>query len=130
MTSEIKSMIGNLPDTGWERLANLLKIAISTRPDVPGGPFELTLRDWSRRDPQVAKVVQEVDEDRVAFVAELYRDAGLDARSAQDYAFAQMAFVIGARTAFRIDGLAEINRRRRIAEMLLLPRHLSRKGKS
>ena len=129
MTSEIKSMIGNLPDTGWERLANLLKIAISTRPDVPGGPFELTLRDWARRDSQVAKVVQEVDEDRVAFVAELYRDAGLDARSAQDYAFAQMAFVIGARTAFRIDGSAEINRRRRIAEMLLLPRHLSRKGK-
>lgn len=129
MTSEIKNVLGNLPGTGWERLANLLKIAISARPDVPGGPFELTLRDWARRDVQVAKVIDEVDTERIIFVADLYQDAGLDAQTARDYAFAQMAFVVGARTAFPIDGPAEITRRRRIAEALLLPRHLATRNR-
>lgn len=125
MTSEIKRVLESLPGTGWERLANLLRIAISARPDVPGGPFELTLRDWARRDPQVARVVHEVDDARITLVADLYRDAGLDDEAAQEYAFAQMAFVIGARTAFASGGFAEIARQRRIAEALLLPKHLA-----
>lgn len=127
MTTEIKSMLGRLEDTGWERIRNLLKIAISNRPDVPGGPFELTLRDWARRDANVAKVVREVDDSRVKFVAELYREAGLSADQAQDYALAQMAFVIGARTTFPSPSPADITRRRKIAESLFLPTHLTQK---
>lgn len=130
MTSEIKRMLASLPDTGWDRLRNLLRIAISARPDVPGGPFELTLRDWARRDPQVERVVREVDDARIALVADLYKDAGLDDDAAQEYAFAQMAFVIGARTAFASGGTTEIARQRRIAETLLLPRHLARMPKA
>jgi AcrR family transcriptional regulator len=125
MTTEIKTMLEKLSDTGWGRIRNLLRIAISTRPDVPGGPFELTLRDWARRDRQVAKVVRDVDEGRVAFVAELYRQAGLDAQTAQDYAMAQMSFVIGARTAFATQGAEELARRRKIAEALFVPTHLT-----
>jgi hypothetical protein len=95
---------------------------------VPGGLLELTLRDWARRNPAVAKVVREVDDARVAFVAELYRDAGLDTQAAQDYAIAQMAFVIGAGTASANDGRADFARRRRIAETLFLPTHLGKKN--
>jgi AcrR family transcriptional regulator len=127
MTSEIKNILSRLPEAGWERLRALLHIAISAGPYVPGGPFELTLRDWARRDPRVAQLVREVDESRVNFVEELYRQAGLDAETARDYAEAQMAFVIGARTTSPSASRAEIGRRREIAEKLLLPRHLAAK---
>jgi AcrR family transcriptional regulator len=127
MTTEIKNMLGRLEDTGWERIRNLLRIAISDRPDVPGGPFELTLRDWARRDPAVEKVVREVDESRMRFVAELYREAGLTESRADEYALAQMAFVIGARTAFPQLTRSEVLRRRKIAEELFLPIHLTQK---
>ena len=86
MTSEVA--VADLRPTGtpWERLERLLRIAISGRPDVPGGPFEMTLRDWARRDPKVAAVVRDVDADRIAFAAQLYREAGLSESDAEDYA--------------------------------------------
>ena len=49
MTSQIQSLIADTSGAPWERIERLLRIAISTRPDVPGGPFEVTLRDWARR---------------------------------------------------------------------------------
>jgi len=130
MTTEIKNILSKLPNGGWERLRALLHIAISGRPDVPGGPFELTLREWARRDEAVAKVVRTVDESRIGFVTELYREAGLSVAQAQEYALAQMAFVIGARTAFPNLGAAEIAKRRRIAESLFLPVHLTGRKKA
>jgi AcrR family transcriptional regulator len=126
MTTETKDLIGQLPNEPWDRLRNLLRIAISSRPDVPGGPFELTLRDWARRDSKVAKVVRLVDDARIAFVAELYEKAGLDSQMAQDYAIAQMAYVIGGKTAFTYETPAELARRRKIAEALFLPKHLGK----
>ncbi len=123
MTSEVQSLIFDRSGTPWERLERLLRIAISGRPDVPGGPFEITLRDWARRDPKVAKVVRAVDESRTAFAAQLYREAGLSEADAQDYAEAHMAVVIGIRmTLVDSDNRDEIKRRRRIGAALLLPR--------
>ena len=123
MTSEVQSLIFDRSGTPWERLERLLRIAISGRPDVPGGPFEITLRDWARRDPKVAAVVRAVDEDRIAFAAQLYREAGLSEADAQDYAEAHMAVVIGIRmTLVDSENRDEIKRRRRIGAALLLPR--------
>jgi AcrR family transcriptional regulator len=123
MTSEVQSLIFDRSGTPWERLERLLRIAISGRPDVPGGPFEITLRDWARRDQRVAGVVRAVDEDRIAFAAQLYREAGLSDADAQDYAEAHMAVVIGIRmTLADSDNRDEIKRRRRIGAALLLPR--------
>jgi AcrR family transcriptional regulator len=123
MTSEVQSLIFDKSGTPWERLERLLRIAISSRPDVPGGPFETTLRDWARRDSKVAAVVREVDADRIAFAAQLYREAGLSESDAQDFADAHMAVVIGIRmTLADSSNREEIKRRRRIGAALLLPR--------
>jgi len=126
MTTETKDLIGQLPNDPWDRLRNLLRIAISSRPDVPGGPFELTLRDWARRDSKVAKVIGLVDDARIAFVTDLYEKAGLDSQMARDYAIAQMAYVIGGKTAFANETPAELAHRRKIAEALFLPKHLGK----
>lgn len=126
MTSDIRLLIETLPSGEWNQVRRLLHIAISPRPDVPGGPFELSLRDWARRDKLVAKFVREVDDARVKFVTELYRAAGLDTAMARDFAEAQMAFVIGSQMTTRHRNASEFAKYRRIAELLLLPRHLDK----
>lgn len=122
MTSETRALIVDTSGTPWERLERLIRIAISPRQDVPGGPFEMTLRDWARRDPKVAEIVHEVDSERVKFLCLLYRDAGLSDSDAEDFAELHMAFVIGTRMTLSPADRDEINRRRRIGIALLLPR--------
>ncbi|MFN3349043.1 TetR/AcrR family transcriptional regulator [Pseudorhodoplanes sp.] len=122
MTSEIQSLILDRSGTPWERLERLLRIATSSRPDVPGGPFEMTLRDWARRNPKVAAVVRDVNAERVRFLQQLYREAGLEGRDVEDYAELHMAFVIGTRITVDPADRDEINRRRRIGIALILPR--------
>ena len=97
MTTGIASFINNFPGTPLGRLSRLMRIAISPRPDVPGGPFELTLRDWARRDAKVDQVVKEVDSKRLEFLKGLYLDAGMSRTDAEMYAFGQMSYVLGGR---------------------------------
>jgi AcrR family transcriptional regulator len=127
MTSEIQSLILDRSGTPWERLERLLRIAISARPDVPGGPFEMTLRDWARRDAKVASVVREVDAERVRFLRQLYSEAGLDSGDVDDFAELHMAFVIGTVITADPNDRDEIHRRRRIGTALLLPRERAKK---
>lgn len=122
MTSQIQVLIADTSGTPWERIERLLRIAISARPDVPGGPFEVTLRDWARRDAKVADIVREVDKARFDFARQLYRDAGLSDADASDYAELHMAFVIGSRMTLAAGDREEVQRKRRIAVALLLPR--------
>jgi AcrR family transcriptional regulator len=122
MTSQIRTLIADTSGTPWERIERLLRIAISARPEVPGGPFELTLRDWARRDAKVAEIVREVDNARTDFARLLYRDAGLSEADAQDFAELHMAFVIGQRMTLATGDRDEVQRRRRIAIALLLPK--------
>ena len=122
MTSQIQSLILDRSGTPWERVERLLRIAISSRPDVPGGPFETTLRDWARRDGKVAAVVRDVDAERVRFLHQLYREAGLRGDDVEYFAEMHMAFVIGTRITVDPNDRDEINRRRRIGAALLLPR--------
>jgi AcrR family transcriptional regulator len=125
MVTRVKELIGPASTAPAERLRNLLRIALASHPDGPGGPFELTLRDWARRDARVARLVREVDAERIAFLEELYCAAGLDAARARVYALAQMSFVIGSHTILT-DGKSRIcQQRRRIAETLFIPRDLA-----
>ncbi len=126
MTSQIQALILDRTGSPWDRLERLLRIATSARPDVPGGPFEMTLRDWARRDSKVAGVVREVDAERVRFLKQLYREAGLSASDVDDFAELHMAFVIGTRITVDPADRDEINRRRRIGIALLVPRERAR----
>ena len=129
MTSEIRALIVDTSGTPWERLERLLRISISARRDVPGGPFEMTLRDWARRDGKVAEVVRHVDKERADFLRQLYQDAGLSEADAEDFSELHIAFVIGTRITLAAEDRDEIRRRRRIGTRLLLPRERAN-GKS
>ena len=122
MTGEIEAFIRGRVGTPAGRLRRLIRIAMSARPDVPGGPLELALRDWARRDARVADIIREVDARRLAFLRELYKEAGLDDERAETYAFLHMSYVIGGRILLSHGTQHDLERSWRIGEDHLLPK--------
>ena len=86
---------------------------------MPGGPLELSLRDWARRDEKVRKIIDEVDAERIAFLGRLYLEAGLAEQDAADAALAHMAYTIGARMLLKGDSRGPLEESWRVGEMLL-----------
>ena len=120
-TGEIEAFIGHTSGTPAARLGRLLRIALRDRPDVPGGPLELSLRDWARRDDKVRKIIEDVDAERIAFLVRLYRDAGLEEAAAHDAAAAHMAFTIGARMLLNDGNRAALENWWRVGADFLVP---------
>ena len=120
-TGEIETFIKHSAGSPAGRIGRLLRIAIRNRPDVPGGPLELSLRDWARRDERVRKIIEEVDAERIAVLVRLYRDAGLGEQEAADAARAQMAYTIGARMLLSGENRAELENWWRVGEALFVP---------
>ena len=121
MISDIEAWLRHSTGTPVGRLRRLLRLAISPRMNVPGGPLELTLRDWARRDPRVDSIVRHVDAQRVRIVENLYRDAGFSAERAAAHALLHMTYVIGGRAMLFDADPAELERRWRIGEDYLAP---------
>ena len=63
-----------------------------------------------------------MDKERFDFAKQLYRHAGLSEADAMDYAELHMAFVIGSRMTLAAGDREEVQRKRRIAVELLVPR--------
>lgn len=60
-----------------DKLRALISIAVGQRNQPYGGlTVEAAIRDWSRFDAHVAKTVRDVEEQRVAFVTELFATHG------------------------------------------------------
>jgi AcrR family transcriptional regulator len=122
MVTDIQAWLRTNAGTPLSRLKRLLRTAISPRVDVPGGPLELTLRDWARRDRRVDEVVRQVDAERIAILTGLYRDLGLPQREAESHAFAYMSYLVGGRSMLFSADQREIERRLRIAEQFFIPK--------
>lgn len=103
------------------QLKKLFRLAISPGLDVPGGPLELALRDWARRDPEVNAAVRRVDADRLGILESLYQQLGLKGEQAKAYALMHITYAAGARSMLFTADPEEIERRRRIAEKYLIP---------
>lgn len=101
-------------------LRRLLDLSFVDNPEVVGGPFELTVRGWARRDSRVREIMHYVDNSRIAEVRSLYLEAGLDRNSADAYALLHMAFVTGGRLMLGDADAEERNRRREIGTRFLI----------
>jgi AcrR family transcriptional regulator len=125
MTSDIKSFIATAEGTPAGRLTRLLRVAISPRPQVPGGQIELSLREWARHDNRVETIMRSIDSERLDYVRQLYIEAGLDEEAAAAYAFAHLSYVIGGRQ-LPFDGTRkDIERRITIGVDFLVPKQVS-----
>ncbi|MFT6451627.1 MAG: AcrR family transcriptional regulator [Halocynthiibacter sp.] len=61
---------------GRARLERLLALATATPPEVGGRAAEPALRDWARYDPSFAAILAKVDQERIAYVARCFIEAG------------------------------------------------------
>jgi AcrR family transcriptional regulator len=122
MTRDIEAWIRNKVGTPAGRLKRLLRISIATRPDVPGGPLEITLRDWARRDARVHAILGEVDQERLNILRSLYRDHGLPEAEAEAFALLYMTYVIGGRSMLFDGTPAQMEQRWQIGEQFLVPK--------
>jgi AcrR family transcriptional regulator len=121
MTRDIELWLKGAAGTPADQLRRLLHIGISSRPDVPGGPLELSLRDWARRDPRVAETVTRVDADRLRILKNLYVQSGLTDEDADAQALLHMTFVIGGRMMLFDGEVGTVEKRWRIGERFLVP---------
>jgi AcrR family transcriptional regulator len=121
MTRDIEAWLNNAVGTPADLLRRLLHIGISSRPDVPGGPLELSLRDWARRDPRVDKIVMRVDAERLRILKNLYLEVGLTEENADAHALLHMSFVVGGRMMLFDGEVATVEKRWRIGETFLIP---------
>lgn len=80
-----------------ERIRLLLELALEAdRDDVPGGRFELAVREWAVSAPDAAEALRGVDRDRMRTLADLYRATGMGDLQADAYAYLLYAFTIGS----------------------------------
>ena len=121
MTDDTVAYLALKAGTPLGRLRRIIRLAISARPDVPGGPLESALRDWGRRVPAVDAVVREVDASRIGVLRQLYVDIGLSDAEAEAWAFTHMAFIVGGRQILFDDSPQEVERRWHLAEKFLIP---------
>ena len=121
MTRDIEAWLNSAAGTPADQLRLLLHVGISSRPDVPGGPLELSLRDWARRDPRVNKTVMSVDAERLRILKSLYLAAGLSDDRAEAQALLHMTYVVGGRMMLFDGAASTVQKRWRIGESVLIP---------
>ena len=121
MTRDIEAWLSSGTGTPTDQLRRLLHIGISSRPDVPGGPLELSLRDWARRDARVNEIVASVDAERLRILKKLYLAAGLTDERADAQALLHMTYVVGGRMMLFDGSVSTLEKRLRIGESLLIP---------
>jgi AcrR family transcriptional regulator len=77
-TAAIITHVDAAASPGLERLALLVNIisTMNAENDYGGLSAEPAIRDWARSDREVAKALNRVDANRVAYVARLFEEAG------------------------------------------------------
>lgn len=108
-TRRIIDIVNKHSDDPAERLAYLFKIAVETKYEGPGGSLELAIRDWARLDPQARKIVAEVDDERLDYLAAQYRLLGFSDAEARTRALMQYSFSTGNGIVF---GMSDKRERR------------------
>ncbi len=99
MTSNVIQNVSRGGDSGFARLKSLISL-----PRMPRSPAfaqtEMSIRDWGRRVDLPRQAVQEVDNIRLEYLAELYRQEGFDAETARIRAYVAYCVMMGDSVLF------------------------------
>jgi AcrR family transcriptional regulator len=103
-----------------DRLRTLYRLSTVMVPDTPGGPLELAIRAWSRRDQAVREVVQAVDAQRTRYIAKLFEQIGFAPFDAKVRAAMYYGYVAGRNIFLQSGEQAEqMNVYRAVEELVL-----------
>lgn len=93
-TNVIARLDSGVKDAGL-RLRALYRLSHLKTADTPGGPLELAIRAWARRDQAVRKVLQGVDKARTHYIARLFEQIGYESFEARARAVLYYGYVAG-----------------------------------
>lgn len=79
--------------TAVDKIQYMLDIVIASKRPGRAGALELAIRVWARRDPEAARVVEAVDEERMDYVAGLFQQLGLSLAEAEARAMLLFAYI-------------------------------------
>ena len=105
--------------TAEERLRTLYRVSTAQMPGIPGGPLELAIRAWSRRDESVREAVLTVDEARRRYISMQFQQMGCTELEANAHSILYYTYVAG-RNIFRQHGEKEDNEAYDLVEELIL----------
>ncbi len=101
-TQEVIEQTNAVASSAEERLRNLAFFVFAEHPDADN--IEGAVREWAVSAPEVARIVAEVDEQRIGYVAKLLRDAGVADETAMHRAHLMYRALIGEYTWRRHGG--------------------------
>jgi AcrR family transcriptional regulator len=84
-----------------DRLRYFFTLALSSRPDVPGGPIERALHEWARISELAAEITCCVDRERINLIAGAYVEMGRSDHEARRAATLALASIIGLNVLLR-----------------------------
>ena len=79
--------------TPARKVRYMLDIVATANRSARGGSLELAMRSWARHDEQVARVVEEVDERRFDYTADLFHRMGFERREAEARAMLLFSYI-------------------------------------
>lgn len=115
ISSEVTRVVVAREGAPLDRLRKLITMVFADEGEVPGGPFEMTLRGWARRNVRVREIMQHVDASRIAEIQAFYLEAGVSRELATAFAVIHITFITGSGMMLAEAGPEEIERRRDIA---------------
>ncbi|MDP9083041.1 MAG: TetR/AcrR family transcriptional regulator [Pseudomonadota bacterium] len=122
LSIEVAGLLGKREGKPLDRLRQLMTLAFADRPDVPGGPLEMTLRGWARSNARVREIIRHADASRIANIQSLYLEAGINRERASAYAVIHVTFVTASRMMLAHASRAQLDRSRDIGIRYLIDR--------
>jgi AcrR family transcriptional regulator len=89
-------MVSQAKEGAKERLAALVEAVFSEKV----GRYDLVMRVWAAREPEVARVVKKVDEERFEFVRSLFSEMGFRGRELENRTRLFVCYMAGEHVTF------------------------------
>lgn len=75
-TLRVIDIVEGAETSAQEKIRLIAFIGTNSPIDEFGGAIELAMRNWARKNPEVRRVVADVDKQRISYLTQLYADTG------------------------------------------------------
>lgn len=115
--------------TPQELIIQLTTLPFRGKSAKESASLELAIRAWARRDASARQVVDQVDAERLSYIAQCFSSLGFDIADAKVRAFALYSYTLSESILYNQGSAAEKESRRQFIEGLLLNKPATRHTK-
>lgn len=119
-TEQVISRFERRNTSARELIGDLLSLPFRGRSASRASSIELAIRSWARRDDVARKAVDDVDAQRLSYIAQCFSSLGYEIGEARSRAFLLYSYELAESLVFSHNHLQQRNERRALIERLLL----------